>query len=310
MYNHTGNPRVWDTRHLLDLLQEHVQQNIVKIGKKYFRQKIGIPQGSILSSLLCSFFYGHFENDHLGFLVEGESLLLRLIDDFLLITTNQNHARRFLQVMADGGEAYGISVSNKKSLANFEILVKKWKIPRLHGTTAFPYCGMLIDTRTLAISKDRVRKDAMMSNALTVDYDRRPGQSFHRKVLMSLKIQMHAMLLDTSLNAPTVVAEGLYQIFTETAMKMHRYLMSLPRRKRPRGDLVIKVIRDLAELARSSTRGTRHTKLTSEWTCSISSKHILWLVATAFEDVLVEKQTGYSDVLIWLRDLQRYCESG
>ena len=309
VYNNTGNATMWETSQVLKLLQEHIQQNVIKIGKKYFRQKDGIPQGSILSSLLCSFFYGHFESNRLEFLAKGESLLLRLIDDFLLITTNQGHARRFLQVMVDGSEAYGISVNTKKSLANFEMLVNRAKISRLHGSSVFPYCGMLIDTRTLEVSKDRARKDALMSNALTVDYDRRPGQSFHRKVLMSLKIQMHAMVLDTSLNAPGLVEAGLFQNFTETAMKMHRYLMSLPRRKRPSGKLVIGVIKDLAKLAGSSTCGTRRSKTVSEWTCSISGRHILWLVTTAFEDVLKKKQTAYSDVLIWLRDLQIDCES-
>jgi telomerase reverse transcriptase len=310
VYNNTGNPRVWETQHLLKLLQEHVQQNIIKIGKKYFRQRSGIPQGSILSTLLCSFFYGHFETNHLSFLVEGESLLLRLIDDFLLITTNQSHARRFLQVMADGSEAYGVFVNTKKSLANFEILVNESKIPRLHGSTVFPYCGMLIDTRTLEVSKDRTRKDVLVSNTLTVDHSRRQGQSFHRKVLDSLKIQMHAMVLDTSLNAPALVAAGLYQNFTETAMKMHRYLVSIPRRKQPVLELVIEVIKDSAKLAINSTSGRRRTKMISEWTCSITNRHILWLAATAFENVLRKKQTAYPAVLVWLRDLQMDCESG
>jgi telomerase reverse transcriptase len=308
VYNNTGNPKVCDTRQLLKLLQEHVQQNIIKIGKKYYRQKNGIPQGSILSSLLCSFFYGDFEMKHLGFLVHDESLLLRLIDDFLLVTTNQSHARRFLQVMVDGSQEYGISVNTKKSLANFEIFANNSKIPRIHGSTVFPYCGMLIDTRSLEVSKDRARKDALISNTLTVDHSRWPGQSFNRKVLMSLKIQMHAMILDTSLNAPALVASGLYQNFTETAMKMHRYLLSLPRRKRPPGSLVIEVIEDLAKLASNTTSGTRRTKMSPEWTCSIARRQILWLLVTAFEDVLRKKQTAYSDVLNWLRDLQRDCE--
>jgi telomerase reverse transcriptase len=33
----------------------------VKMGPDYYRQMVGIPQGSVLSSLLCSFFYGDLE---------------------------------------------------------------------------------------------------------------------------------------------------------------------------------------------------------------------------------------------------------
>ena len=212
--------------------------------------------------------------------------------------------------MADGSEMHGVFVNTKKSLANFEILVNESKIPRLHGGTDFPYCGMLIDTRTLEVSKDRARKDVLVSSTLTVEHSRRAGQSFCRKVLDSLKIQMHAMVLDTSLNAPALVAAGLYQNFTETAMKMHRYLVSIPRRKQPVPELVIKVIKDSAKLAINSTSGRRRTKMISEWTCSITNRHILWLAATAFEDVLRRKQTAYTAVLVWLQGLQMDCEAG
>ena len=143
---------------LLDLLEDHVERNIVKIGKKFFRQKIGIPQGSVLSSLLCNCFYAELEREHLGFLSDDESILLRLIDDFLLITTNQSHARRFLQVMHGGLEEYGVKVNPAKSLVNFEITVNDSRVPQIHRDTAFPYCGSMIDTKTLEITKDRDRR--------------------------------------------------------------------------------------------------------------------------------------------------------
>lgn len=47
----------------------HANQSsfLSQIGKDYFRQKSGIPQGSNLSTHLCSFFYAHMEKKHLGF---------------------------------------------------------------------------------------------------------------------------------------------------------------------------------------------------------------------------------------------------
>lgn len=143
---------------LLGLLAEHVENNIVKIGKKFFRQKAGIPQGSVLSSLLCNYFYGELENEYLGFLNDDESILLRLIDDFLLITTNQDHARRFSQIMHCGLEKYGVQVNPVKSLTNFQITVDQAPLPRLRGSTGFPYCGNIINTKTLEITKDIERR--------------------------------------------------------------------------------------------------------------------------------------------------------
>ena len=143
---------------LLGLLTEHVQHNIVKMGKRFYRQKEGIPQGSVLSSLLCNYFYADLELNHLEFLRREESLLLRLVDDFLLITTNREHAKRFLQVMHDGLPGYGVNVNPAKTLVNFEISINDQKVTRLVGIHNFPYCGSFIDTKTLNIRKDRERK--------------------------------------------------------------------------------------------------------------------------------------------------------
>ena len=303
----TGSLRVHTRRQLLKLLEEHVEQNVVKIGKRYLRQKQGIPQGSVLSSLLCSFFYGEFEQQHLNFLKGGESLLFRLVDDFLLVSTNKGQARQFLEVMATGNAAYGIAVNTKKSLANFEVTINGVKIPRHHGTFQFPYCGMLIDTKTLEMSKDRDRKDVRLSNSLTVQHSCRVGQTFQRKVLSSLKIQMHAMLLDTSLNKPEQVASTIYRIFIECAMKMHAYLKSLPVRKRPTSVLLIDTIRSLTKLAINLTSGPKTTKFVEEWSCSLTKKQILLLAAGAFTEVLTCKQTAYRDVLYWLDIVEREC---
>lgn len=154
-----------DTGEILNLLTEHVQQNMVKIGKKFYRQKEGIPQGSVLSSILCNLFYADLEVQHLSFLQVGESLLLRLIDDFLLITTNPKHAKQFLQTMHDGLPAYGVRVNPDKTLTNFEITINEKKVARLLGGSAtgagFPYCGSFIDMKTLDISRDRERRKDM-----------------------------------------------------------------------------------------------------------------------------------------------------
>lgn len=143
---------------LMQLLREHVERNLVKIGKRYYRQKTGIPQGSVLSSILCNFFYAELERDVLSFTLGDDSLLLRLLDDFLLITTNRNHAERFIQVMHRGQADYGVVVKPAKSLVNFDVVTDDGsRIPKSVSNTTFPYCGVCIDTRTLEVSKKTER---------------------------------------------------------------------------------------------------------------------------------------------------------
>ena len=46
---------------LVALLKKHIESNTVLIGSRLYTQSLGIPQGSILSTLLCSLFYGELE---------------------------------------------------------------------------------------------------------------------------------------------------------------------------------------------------------------------------------------------------------
>jgi telomerase reverse transcriptase len=138
---------------IAELLREHVEYNIVKIGKKYYRQKNGIPQGSVLSSLLCNFFYGSLERDILQFTHRADTVLIRLIDDFLLVSLDQSVALRFLQLMHQGIPEFGISVQAEKSLVNFECNVNGQQVPQCQDVD-FPYCGLLIDSKTLDIKKN------------------------------------------------------------------------------------------------------------------------------------------------------------
>ncbi len=139
---------------LMHLLQEHIERNVVKIGKRFYRQKTGIPQGSVLSSILCNFFYAQLERDVLGFVLDGDSLLLRLLDDFLLISIHEEHAKRFIRVMHKGHPEYGVVIKPSKSMANFDVMTEERDAIATSGSDGkFAYCGVCIDTTTLEVSK-------------------------------------------------------------------------------------------------------------------------------------------------------------
>jgi telomerase reverse transcriptase len=143
---------------LMRLLREHVERNLVKIGKRYYRQKKGIPQGSILSSILCNYFYAELERNVLSFALGGDCLLLRLLDDFLLITVDRRQAERFIHVMHRGHADYGVVVKPAKSMTNFEVILDGGtRISRSTVDNSFPYCGVHLDTRTLEVRKSRER---------------------------------------------------------------------------------------------------------------------------------------------------------
>ena len=77
---------------------------VVQVGGQFYRQKVGISQGSVLSTLLCSAYYGHMEQHHLR--VAPDELLMRQVDDFLLVTPHVQRARQFLELMQTGTDPH------------------------------------------------------------------------------------------------------------------------------------------------------------------------------------------------------------
>lgn len=225
---------------ILDLLHEHVESNIVKLGKRLYRQKEGIPQGSIVSSLLCSYFYAELERKVLGFAKNENSLMLRLIDDFLVITTDRSVAEMFMRTMHAGLPEFGVQIKADKSRTNFDMDINGTPVARLPAVTDFPYCGNAINTVTLDLSKDMERRKAINAqDSVTIEYSKLPGQSFYRKTLNALKMHMRAMHLSTNYNSIETVLTNLHHAFNEVAHKSYSYIKLLPNSKQPSSKLII-----------------------------------------------------------------------
>jgi telomerase reverse transcriptase len=84
--------------------------------------------------MLCSLYYGQMERDHpdlAGLVFQDRDLLMRLVDDFLLITPDINIAKKFMHVMSTGIPEYNCFINNGKSLINFDADM----FPRLSANT-------------------------------------------------------------------------------------------------------------------------------------------------------------------------------
>ncbi|KAI1315063.1 hypothetical protein EDD11_001356 [Mortierella claussenii] len=109
---------------VMELIKDHVRENIVKFGRHFYRQTIGIPQGSILSPALCRFFYDEMVKDALSDLTQQDDCaLLRLADDFLFISQSRDKAVAFLQTMSDGHPEYGCFINDRKTVVNFDVSI-------------------------------------------------------------------------------------------------------------------------------------------------------------------------------------------
>lgn len=140
---------------VIRLLEQHICNHIIKVGRHYYKQKVGIPQGSVISSILCSLYYGFLEREKFSSIVhDPHSCLIRYIDDFLFITTDIKRAKSFMEMMHKGFIEYGAVISPTKSLVNFEMHMLEKQIDLASDNDLFPWCGLLIHTTNLHVLND------------------------------------------------------------------------------------------------------------------------------------------------------------
>eukprot|EP00055_Hartaetosiga_balthica_P011405 m.51768 g.51768 ORF g.51768 m.51768 type:complete len:1290 (-) comp7579_c0_seq1:125-3994(-) len=108
---------------VVKLIKKHLTANVIQMGNKCFKQKTGIAQGSSLSTMLCNLFYGHMEKHHLSFILKDKgSLMVRMVDDFLLVTPHLHIASKFLLKMQQGFSEYNCKINAAKTKTNIEMM--------------------------------------------------------------------------------------------------------------------------------------------------------------------------------------------
>jgi telomerase reverse transcriptase len=131
--------------------------HVVHHDKTHYRLKRGIPQGSQLSSALCHIYYGHLVREHLfEFLNHPEDLLIRVVDDFLYLTTNGERARAFHHRIHQGFTDYNAYVNINKSATNLDLTEPRdeTKDKPVRKPVWFSFCGLQFHTKTLEIRGD------------------------------------------------------------------------------------------------------------------------------------------------------------
>ncbi|XP_077347971.1 telomerase reverse transcriptase isoform X1 [Lithobates pipiens] len=215
---------------LLAFLQEMICNHILRIHKQYFVQRCGIPQGFMLSALLCSLCYGDLENKVFNG-VQENGILMRLSDDFLLVTTNLDHAKTFLRILAEGIPEYGCSISQYKTMVNFPIddIPLCSGVQHLPAHTLFSWCGLLLDTQTLEVFCDYSRYSCTsIRSSLTFCHYKAAGSALKSKLIKVLQLKSHGLFLDLNINSLRTVCINVYKILLIQAYRFHACVLQLP----------------------------------------------------------------------------------
>ncbi|XP_073319361.1 telomerase reverse transcriptase [Pagrus major] len=216
----------------LEFFTQMLTGSVVQFGKKTYRQCRGIPQGSVVSSLLCCLCYGHMENVLFKDITGKKGCLMRLVDDFLLITPDLHDAQTFLKILLAGVPQYGLVVNPQKVVVNFQVSGGEGSCPDIRvlpPRCLFPWCGLLLDTHSLDVYKDYSSYAGLsLRYSLTLGSFHSAGQQMKRKLMAILRLKFHALFLDLKTNSLEAVYKNMYKLVLLHARRFHVCAQSLP----------------------------------------------------------------------------------
>uniref|UniRef100_G3UNU2 Telomerase reverse transcriptase n=1 Tax=Meleagris gallopavo TaxID=9103 RepID=G3UNU2_MELGA len=235
---------------LFTFFLQMLHNNILEIGHRYYIQCSGIPQGSILSTLLCSLCYGDMENKLLCG-IQKDGILIRLIDDFLLVTPHLMQAKTFLRTIAAGIPEYGFLINAKKTVVNFPVddIPGCSKFKQLPDCRLISWCGLLLDMQTLEVYCDYSSYAfTSIRSSLSFNSSRIAGKNMKCKLTAVLKLKCHPLFLDLKINSLKTVLINIYKIFLLQAYRFHACVLQLPFNQKVRNNpyFFVRIISDTA----------------------------------------------------------------
>eukprot|EP01083_Nonionella_stella_P277663 943954_1 len=217
---------------LLKIMKDHIETSIVYLNGRYYKHNVGIPQGSIISQLLCCVYVGQFEKKLKKQILRASRrqskvcrLMMRHVDDFIYFTTSKEEAVCFADYLHQGSTSYNMTANRSKTSTNFQ-----------YGSTGsdtlnsewIAWCGFLWNTRTLNVRVDHRRHTlGIKTNLLTSSLNAGRGEYMLSKLQQLARHKITPLLLSTEINDKSNVIYNLYQSFVVSGYRFVRFVIEL-----------------------------------------------------------------------------------
>ncbi|WCJ18136.1 telomerase reverse transcriptase [Euphorbia peplus] len=283
-----GLSRRIEKKKIFSTIKEHVKRNILQLNGSFYLQCIGIPQGSILSPLLCSLYYGHLERNVLfPFL---EKISKPIIEDL--------SARQDFQ----GTSAAGTSNEDRvipSSCYTLIRLIDDFCFISTSKKQADAFSSSLHLTEFMKADYTRFFNSHIRST-LTVSWQGKLASYLEMKLYGYIRPRCHPIFYDSNINSAPVVRLNIYQAFVLCAMKFHCYVSELSYMYKLRPRFYLKIISRSFRFMYTQIKRT----MDSIQTCSdfqpvlqLERDEVVWLGLNAFIKVLKRKQSRHRELL-------------
>jgi len=301
---------------LIELVRKHILCSIGRLQDSYVIQSQGLPQGSILASLLNNLHYGNIEENELRqYFHSKDSILMRWVDDYFFATISKSTATEFITNMNDVMMRHGCILNMKKTLVNFNHVVNGHTLRCIQGDL-ITWCGYLINTKTLEFHFNYLQYVGdSLRGCMTLEYSVHPALSMVRKLLQATSVKATPLIVDDGVNSKESIHLNIYQAFRFVALKFHIHFKALSKDETIKHELsfymdtiyklsrrfyiscrnnFLKSFFNPSATADSSTSDSNKSSLSGRSRSKLDENLIYYLCLQAFIDTLRPKYTTYN----------------
>jgi hypothetical protein len=163
----------------------------------------------------------------------GVHFVIRVVDDFMFVSTEKEAVSRFLSIAHSGLPSFGINVNKEKSRCSFDFQSETLSVPKViskerNGDEYFSWCGLLFNTCTGAVRVDYGRfSTGRADDSFLMNQNGSEGLRLMSKMKGFLRPRSLPLLYDLRINTINDILVNYCQAVLLSAVKTHAYVSRL-----------------------------------------------------------------------------------
>jgi hypothetical protein len=224
------------------------------------------------------------------------ALMLRLLDDFLYVSTEQSVTETFIDSLAKEDEkTYKVQINKEKTKTSY---TGKGMV-EINGVSFLPWCGYMINTNTFEFQIDYEKlAGTSMLDTLSNKYDGKPIQNLYLQLLRPVRSKCSHILLDFNVNSLDVIHLNIYQLFLFVGIKLITAVKTIRKiTSNPTNEMAI--LKLIESLIAGVWKIIKRCKIDPspvpniDFICPLEENQVQWLGFSGFLQIFKKKQTSF-----------------